>query len=859
MKIENSLFSVRPRLRENTQKTDYSYYNARLNQLSRDTISFSSKPNMESPIRTIREGNVLRISFKGELQNPLQTDTSAIQMKVRGVSAHQKGGLGGDKKSKDDDVVRLAASDWQEGQKINFRILASKSGKQIELLDPRIGSIGRVPDEIAMPLINLIEDKNKTAMMAKGKKKKQKNNNKSKDNKQNDVIELPVKSGFNFELSNVIAGNSKGAATIGLRVNLKYTGNDSVLRGRTQIIFDDLLNSHDKRINDVVMLYQPKASTDEVLERIFNVEGETNGPEAVKEIKSAISNISTEINDPENKNILILGHCKPDGDTLGCAIALETSIKGAYPDKNVDCAVDDKIPGLFRDKMPGIENVKRPYNPDRIEMVKNNIGILKSEEQTPIISSQIKMLEKELSDLTNPDKLFDKNPLEGKEKKKYDLVILVDIPTPKRFTNAFKDYIEGAKKVIYIDHHPHRLNEWQEAKAETGVDMDKIHDDHLALICDSVPAATQLVTIIADQAGILKKTMQDNIEAAKIFVASVITGTSTDTGSFTRTANLLPEHMKLPVNKRPNFLPEGMSKWLIDKLEVSSKGEVDKKWLRDNITFDIPDRRLSAVGENGKLSPRDKMITYALDGKEIHENLGLGFLSVSYDQMYEIWEDSLAQDEEITLLDIQNGFKYSEVMGALKANPETVNRQNSKKEYLTLSERAQEVYESPYNDDKIAILIIQDKKNGSITENSEIANMNGLRLSLRSPGASDHAELLASLFGGGGHGGAAGGRVDLPNVELDSKLAVKINGEIVSSPQIIYQELRHNYAIMHDSNIDPEDKKTMTKKIEVTMAEGGSGRTTTELITDIVEQIRANDQEDDLPNSFTDKKRKRVA
>ncbi|MDD3238337.1 MAG: hypothetical protein PHV37_09615 [Candidatus Gastranaerophilales bacterium] len=792
------------------------------------TDSFQlSKSALAPVIRTERKGNALRIAFSGNLQNPIREEKPSIQMKVRGVSAHQKGSLGASGFAKDANVIKLAQSDWKEGRELRYRTAQINGKNIIELSDPSFGPIGRVPDELTDPLLKLI---------GSGKKGKNKGNQ-----------------DFKFVLSNVIAGNSKGAPTIGVRVNLQYTGNDPYKKVDAQKTFDKMLNSKDKRISDSVMLYQPKVSPTEVLERIFDVEKASNGPKAKLEINNAITQISKEINNPKNKNILLLGHCKPDGDTLGCVIGMQTAIQGAYPDKHIDCAVDDKIPGLFRDKMPGIESVKRPYNPDRIEMVEKNIETLKAKEQTKSTESQIKIFEKELEDLKNPDKLFDPNPLEGKDKKKYDLVMIMDVPTPKRFTSAFKDYIEDANNVIYIDHHPHRINEWNDAKDETGVDMNQIHENNLALVCDSVPAATQLVTIIADRAGILGKTMQDSLDNAKKFVASVITGTSTDTGSFTRTANLLPEHMKVPVNQRPNFLPEGMSKWLIDELETNSKGQINKKWLRDNITYDVPDKVLSNIQEDGKLSPRDKMLTYALDSKEVNEDLGVGFISIDYPQMYEIWNDSLSQDPDMTLLDVQNGFKYSEVMSALKADPEKVANPkigNNGGKSASLADRAKEIYDSPYADDKIAILLIQDKKEGYITENSEIATQNGLRLSLRSGGASNHAELLASLFGGGGHGGAAGGRVDLPNVELDTPLCVKIDGEIENDHKKVYEELKKNYDILHDSSLTPEEQKNKTKDIKVALAKDENGQSTKELLTEMVGFIRQEEEAEEpkMPN-----------
>ena len=497
-----------------------------------DSVELSKKA---SPISVKREGNALHVSFMGKIQNPMETkateDAPAIQFRVRGVSKHQAGTEGASATAEDDSVVQLANSNWKEGDSLRAKEVKTRSGKSIELSHPKFGAIGSVPEEMATVLMPIISKK---------------------------------PSDYRFELSNVIAGTSKGAPTIGLRASLKYVGNDKKEASKAADAFNSLLNSDDPKISKAVMVYQPEKSPQQVLERIFDVEGKENGLGRVREIKDAITNISNEINNPENKKILILGHCKPDGDTLGSVIAMKEALKAAFPDREIDCAVDDKIPGLFRDKMPGVEDVKRPYNPEKIETLEKNLGVLKAL-NTATAKEQSKVLERDLAELKDPNNLFDPNPLQGKEKKKYDLVMTMDVPTPTRFSGAFKDYIEGSKKQIYIDHHPHRISEWQNAKAETGLDMDKIHKNGLALVCDAVPAATQLVTIVADKAGVLGKMFEKGGQAAKNFVASVITGTSTDTGSFTRTANLLPHHSAMPVQQRPNFFPEGMSTWLTNQ------------------------------------------------------------------------------------------------------------------------------------------------------------------------------------------------------------------------------------------------------------------------------------------------------
>lgn len=810
----SGLSSLRFTQLKKTTDVNISYLNSKAIE---DSVSFS-KTEQKPAITMERMGSALHVSFGGQMKNPmpLETRTDAIQMKVRGVAAHQKGTEGAGPRACDNNVVKLADSQWKDGQKLDFRFTTDKRGNErLELGVPELGGvkkggIGRVPDELVPDLKNLM----------KGHEKE-----------------------FRFELSNVISGKSKGAPTIGLRVNLLYTGHNEKMREKTKEVFTGFMDSKDTSVSKQVMLYQEPTSPEQVLGKIFDIESQVNGPKAVEEIKGAITAISKEINDPKNQKILIVGHCKPDGDTLGSVIGMKTAIQGAFPDREIDCAVDDKIPGLFRDKMPGIEDVKRPYNPERIALVEQSIAKMEAGEQSAATKAQVQILKNELADLQDSSRLFDDGPLKGEDRKKYDLVILLDIPTPKRFSGGFKDYIENSDKQIYIDHHPHKINEWIDAKDVTGVDMEKIHKNNLAFVSDMVPAATQLVTIVADKAGILGNTMKNSFEEARKFVSSVITGTSTDTGSFTRTANLLPEHMEMSVKDRPNFAPEGMSKWLIDEVNANQTEKVDKKWLRDNIVFDVPDKAPIKEGGKGELSPRDKMLQMAVNGKHVYPELGVGVVSVSYDDMCEIWEDSLKHDPEFTLLDVQNGFKYSEVMGALKADPSKVNAQGNPKD-SELQRKAKEMYSSPYDADKIAIMAIQDRKAGFVTENSEVAEMNGIRLSFRSADCSNHAELLSSIFDGGGHGGASGGRIDLPGVTIDSKLAVTIDGKVEYDIGKVMSMARHNLDVLHDVNLTPEQKREQMHEVKVTIDEN-QGKTFHELIADMVKDIRAHQPKPD--------------
>ncbi|OGI00193.1 MAG: hypothetical protein A2104_08820 [Candidatus Melainabacteria bacterium GWF2_32_7] len=762
--------------------------------LNADTAKFDLHNNS---IAFRQNGKVINVvSFTG-LKNPLEQQNPGIQMRVAGVKNHQYSMTDPTFVPKDRNVQELAESKWKDGQELTFKITKAKNGQRIALVDPNIGEIGYVHDEIANIIMPALKRNPKD---------------------------------FKFELSNVIAGMGKGAETIGLRVNLLYTGNDEK-KAQAGEVFNKVLNNPE--CSESAMLYQPEASPEEVLSVILDKD-----PKA----KEIINNIVREIKDPSNKRILVLGHCKPDGDTLGSALALKNAIKLMDPERKVDAAVDDKIPGLFRHKLPGIDGeIKRPYNPEFKQKLEKEITRLKNGEQNDQTKGQIEILEDEIEELKNPEDFL--NP-----KDKYDLVILLDVPTPERFTNQFKNYIEGAKKVIYIDHHPHRPAEWNRKASQTGLDMDKVHNNKLAWIADTVPAATQMVSIIANK---LLPQMNDieqckispqeafnkpgQLDKFKAFVASIVTGISTDTGSFLRTANLLPEHMKMAVQKRPNFMPEGESKYLMNMTD----GAINKKWLREEINYDISDEKVDKL----KGSARDLMLEYSLKGLKAYPNsklntpdLGLGIVEVDYDKMYDVWhyaresEKKEGKKPEITLLDVQNSFKINEITGTLRANP-----LKHKPEDHGVKKAAQ--YKSNYDADRIAILICQDKKAGRLDEKLNIASNNGLRLSLRSQEGTIWAELLANLFGGGGHGDASGGRVDLPGITLDSKLAVKINGEIERDPATVLKKLKNNHEIMNNNNLTNAEKQAKVSKIELTM--DSNGRICSELIADLVKEIRS--------------------
>ncbi len=785
-----------------------------------------------------QNANVIHyISFTG-LNDPDKIQPIGIQMRVSGVQRNQTNSIDPNAKMnyrKDkngfiipqpNSVNKLANSDWKDGDNLKFKLKTIYKPEPLStasLSYKNLGDIGRVPDQIFPKIQSFL------------------NNPDYCDD-------------IKFTLSNAIAGTTKGAPTIGLRANMLYYGKDPEKREKIEQAFNEILNDPDCKKK--AMVYQPKTSPDEVLKLIFDHETEkTKDPKSAEKMTEVINNILKEIENPENKKILLVGHCKPDGDTLGCILGFKNAIELKYPDKNqkhVDCAIDDKIPGLFRHKLPGIDGgIKRALNPEREENLGDEITQLQDRPESEVVNSEIEILQDELTDMKKVKK--EGNTLGLKDK--YDVVVLFDVPTPQRFSGAFKRYLQDAKKVIYIDHHPHRANEWLEAKEETGIDIPKIKKDNLFWVADAVPAATQMVGILASKMlPVLNKIGNDEIKADKVFktqdmqdkfkafVASVVAGMSTDTGSFLRTANLLPQHMLMPAQQRPNFMPEGMSKWLMAST-YSLHESIDKKWLHDEISYDIKDKKLP----NLPLTARETMLKHAIKGKSTFETLGLGIVQVDYDDMFDVWslarktEKYESKTAETTFLDIQNAFKYSEVMNILRGDPTAHGETPVNLQASPVEKAAQQDYTSIFDEDRIAVLICQDKKKGFLDEKLNLAEQNGLRLSFRSQDGSIWAEVLALLFNGGGHGGASGGRVDLPEIDLETPLGVEINGKKVKNPAVIFEKLHENYKIINDPTKTEEEKTDELVKIKVVPDK--NGLTCANLIKNIVVEIRKTQTE----------------
>ena len=774
----------------------------RINPITSNIVNFkqaknvNARPNInyasdvvnisKNTIGIERQGKNLHVSFTGNFSNPVD---AGVQFKIAGVTRHQKGMAGAHASATDDNLVQLAKSDWKDGQKLNYAY--DEETKTLKLSDPKFGEIGTVPTPITESFMKVI--------------------NTDKEN-------------FQFELTNVTGGVTSDFPIIAAKANLKYVGNDEKVKENAQNSFNALIDSKDAKVSTSVSAYQPKFSPKQVLEKIFDVEGKRNGLGEVRKIKDAVDTIVKEIQDPKNKNILVLGHCSPDGDTIGCVIGMSSALKGAYPDRHIDCAIDDDIPNSFS-RVPGVDDIKRPFNQKAVNSVKKNIEMLEKS-TNPLAGKQIETLNKELARLTDKSKMFDPDTVDGKEAKKYDLVIMLDTPTQGRSSRAFKNYFENAGKTIFIDHHPLKQAEWTNSKENMGFDIGKAVQDKLALVVESVPAATQLVTVICEKAGMLSEMFKNSAENAKKFVAGIITGTQTDTCGYKNQANYHPGEAKLPQSQKANYYPEGMSNYLINELD----GDIDKKWMRENLFYELPNNPIT-----NNLGPKDAVLKMALRGREMYPEIGLGIMKVNYAVMENILNEAKKQDAKVQMTDVYNSFKNCEVVSALKANPQ-FSKPNPNP--VTDAEKAAETYRSPYDKDRVAVFMAQSQVEGSINKKSQIADTNMINFSFRSGGQSNAAQVLATVFGGGGHAAAAGANIAMKGLDFKSKLVVKVNGQVTNDAKTIYDAANKNVQVSENNKINFRDKAKMMNKIEIEMSQDGNGRTCSEIIRDVLGEMR---------------------
>lgn len=634
--VNKGLYGLRV---NNEQTLKQNLYNPFFSGLTTDTINFS-KPKSS----TKKIGNILHVtSFTGRSEFPIY----GVKSKVIGVKRHQKG------------LKKLEASNWKDGDPL---ILTRTNYDNLWVNHPEYGNFGKIPPKVAGKLIPLMDKgykfKCELAEVIGGyvgaptlslrvniicdddgentignvsidktwadayKEQALEAYNKAKMGDKLDIIdnkgvleihhpsigllgEVPgkysqciiqnVKNGeFEATLSKIEKNNED---IVYLKFDYKSTKtfNESekkeMIKDITNVARDIVT---DDKSRDFAFLYQPLEEPEEIIKTLVDDAPTINA--ISKEIKKA------------NK-ILVVGHSSPDGDSIGCVLGLGNALK--HINKDVDFCIDDDIPGLFRNNLPGLglfkDNALFKYASKCFSLIFNN----------KLYDDDQKL--KKARDL-DPDK-------------NYDLVIVMDTPTPKR-TGEIKHFIKNKDtQLIVIDHHPLRQFEWDADKENTGIDLNEVREKKLLWVNDQVAAASELIAALIQ--NIVPKQVLDTMpeKEKKEIAIPLVTGMMTDSGGFMRGAD----------HKLESFA-KYLMKW----------AGFDKKWLRENVSYNIPkEARKLMYDTNAIKIIEEKKFSY-------------GSLQVPYSHLLKIYEEAKKHDKDVIKKDIVNEFKYSGAFSKLR-------------------------------------------------------------------------------------------------------------------------------------------------------------------------------------------------
>jgi nanoRNase/pAp phosphatase (c-di-AMP/oligoRNAs hydrolase) len=584
---------------------------------------------------------------------------------------------------------------------------------------------------------------------------------------------------------------------IGLRADLFYVGKDTE---RINKKFKEILD--DDECKPITFAKAEPKSPEQIMELVLKYEKQLNGTEAENNLKKSIDAIVSEIKNESNKNILLLGHQSPDGDTIGCVLAMKHAIELMKADKNIDCAIDDRIPLLFS-YLPGIKEIKSPSVDLIMKNIDDKIDELKSNDTDA----------KELETFINIKETLEKTFKPLDENKKYDLVILMDIPTQEKLGPNFSKYIDkNNTKIIIIDHHPKSKNNWNDFLNSANI---KENDNRFfSLIADRVPAATELVAVVIGKMLPWINNPEDQTEDVSNIAKPLLTGLHTDTSNYSRSANLNLEDKKLEKWNRPKYDPLSLAKWFT----VLTDHTITTNYIEANLY------------EHNKFLNQFNFSDIT-SNKQFNKDLGLGYVKVSFEDAYKLWLTMAEINPEIAETDIYSALKMSKEIKKMKRKHPSYDPDYSK-----------------YEQSKIVYLIYQNAKKDKLDMSLKKANADKFVFSFRSAHGTNHAALLAGLFGGGGHGAAAGGRLSAPELNFDTKLQVHIDGNKINDPAIILNALENNFKIINPSN-DESEKSLVFKKISVTVSpDQNKGKTVTDLVEDVVKEIRIKQDKEENNN-----------
>lgn len=650
---------------------------------------------------------------------------------------------------------------------------------------------------------------------------------------------------FKFSVHEVTEEND--AELTNIILNIEYTG-----KKRAEV---------QKEIDSI--LYKDAISPEIILNRILNyketIHGNEIGAREKKETQEIINTILNTINDSSNQKILLIGHNKPDGDTIGCCMGLKAALD--YMNKEqVDIAIDDYASGFLKSIIPP-KDIKK--SSDFYSGLKE--GLNKRIQDVYVSKTEISKLY-QIMTLIDTKKHYLDNASLLKPNEKYDLAIFLDVPSPGKVSPAIKEYAKNAKKIIYIDHHPVQKREWDTESKANGISLQKIKNDKLFWVEPKVPANTILVTsliqrLIPNIESVAWRNYilndKKGIDFIKKLSTNLAIGTITDTSGFDRSINESAEDLALPANQKGDFSPSGIFFWLLRL----THGEENKRSTQKKMSNSLSDKPsnyfsqslsefyntgnnreiltklgvpLSAIQnsttqETGRQTIGPKKFddttlktNIAKDARKnirVFPEIGLGLLKIPYSSIKRFTDEYNVMYPEGNMGDIIDVYKYNEETKEVKTQG------NSKyPEYQV---------DPKYDEDKIIVTIKQNEVKNELNSKMHVAKTDSISFSFRSKKGSDYALILATLFGGGGHDAASGANISIPGLTLDSKLAIKINGKRENDMEKIYESTYNCYI---DNYLHPEK----TNDIEITMELANDGLSIDELLQGMVKQIRKN-------------------
>lgn len=761
-------------------------YQSRTNTVQKpDSFEFSRTPSVNLDYKLSQSGNTIRlVSFKA-LQDPTIVKNPSIRAGV------------GDSENYQENILKT--KDLPRGEKLTIEALGKDSGEYSSVrISTKDGDVlGHLPASIDNAIGREIQ-------------------------------ENPAD--FSFKLYGTTPASKNNPANV--LIDIEYVGDKKP-------VVQERLNT---------LLYKNSVTPEQVLHRILDykkvLHGDEIGTQKIQETQKTIDTIVSALNDPKNQKILLIGHNKPDGDTVGSCMGLKSALD--YMGKQqVDVAIDDVLAGFLRNVVDANEIKKSPqFLKEMNSGIDNKMAKMLGEADTVEEIS-------ELYSLAKVKEFYNDNVKTLKPGEKYDLAIFLDVPTPTKVSPAIKEYAKNAKNIIYIDHHPFQKSEWAKEKINGGIDSDALKDKNMMLVEHKVPANTMLVTILVDKLlpGLtskfrdsyykddISKKEKDLIEKMS---TSLVVGTLTDTSGFRRNINKGVEDDALPPFKKTGFAPAGLSDWLLNL----TNGTVTRRSIKKQMKYDLPNKanfyfpqdfvdfynteKASDEVLNTSLPSAEEIMAKNTDenyekiaadvaqNTSVFPDLGLGISKVHFDSMKKYLNKYNLNNPEINMRDIIGAYKYNPTTIALKYPSKDSKYQVAPK----------------YENNKISVMIREEEVAGELNANFQLAKQNSLGFSFRSQEGTNYAGLLATLFGGGGHPSASGAGLSLPGLTAESKLSIKLDGKIETDMAKIHEALENNYEVNYFNSPKP------SAKIELFIDDNGVK--IENLISDLTTQIRQN-------------------